>query len=107
MRMALVRNIINTKHPEERDELFEMLKQSEHIPTNFAEATFGRSELKAGYDYSTVLTALQLTLLIWVFLFYDRMAVRQEITFYRMIEYNQFSSGMVVLTLIQLVFLLL
>jgi hypothetical protein len=83
--MALIRNIVNTKHPEERGELFDMLKQSEYIPTSFADKTFGRSELKAGYDYSTVLTALQLFLLIWVFLFYDRMAVKHETTFYRMI----------------------
>lgn len=106
MKMALVRNIINTEHPEERGELFEMLKQSETIPTSFGDRTFGRSELKAGYDYSTLLTALQLFVLIWVFLFYDRMAVRHEITFYKMIEYNQFSSGMVALTLTQLFFLL-
>ena len=83
-----------------------MLKQSNSIPITFAEMTFGRSELKVGYDYSTLLTAIQLIVLIWVFLFYDRMAVRQEVTFYRMIEYNQFSSGIVILTLLQLLFLL-
>lgn len=49
---------------------------------------------------------MQLISLVWVFLFYDKMAVREVVSFYRMIEYNQFSSGMVVLTLLQLVFLL-
>jgi len=83
-----------------------MLKKSDNIPITFAEMIFGRSELKVGYDYSTLLTAIQLIVLVWVFLFYDRMAVRQEVTFYSMIEYNQFSSGMVVLTLLQLLFLL-
>ena len=34
------------------------------------------------------------------------MAVRQEVTFYKMIEYNQFNAGMVILTFIQLFFLL-
>ena len=49
---------------------------------------------------------MQLLVLVWVFLFYDRMAVREQVTFYQMIEYNQFSSGMVALTLCQLFFLL-
>ena len=62
-----------------------MLQKSEDIPTNFPEMTFGRSELKAGKDYSTLLTTLQLCLLLWVFLFFDRMAVRPEVSFYRMI----------------------
>jgi hypothetical protein len=39
-------------------------------------------------------------------MFYDQMAIRKEITFYEMIEYNQFSGGMVAFTLIQLLFLL-
>ena len=54
-----------------------MLKKSEIIPTNFVEINFGRSELKVGKDYSTLLTTLQLTSLLWVFLFYDRMALKQ------------------------------
>ena len=77
MKMALIRNIINHNKHEERRYLFDMLDQSQHIPISFTDMTFGRSELKPGYDYSTVLTSLQLTVLIWVFLFYDKMAVRQ------------------------------
>ena len=62
-----------------------MLKQSTTIPLSFSDMTFGRSELKPGYDYSTLLTSLQLGVLIWIFLFYDKMAVKQEVTFYSMI----------------------
>lgn len=64
-------------------------------------------ECKIGIDYSTLMASLQLSILLFVFLFYDQMAIRKEITFYEMIEYNQFTAGMVVLTLIQLLFLLI
>lgn len=76
------------------------------MPASWWDMLFGKSEGKPGYDYSTLLTGLQLLVLVWVFLFYDRMAVREQVTFYQMIEYNQFSSGMVALTLCQLFFLL-
>lgn len=54
-----------------------------------------------------MLVSIQLTILFYIFLFYDRMAVRKDLSFYSMIEYNQFTGGMVVMALIQLVFMLL
>ncbi len=86
--------------------MFKLLAQSNKIPLSFGDLLFGKAECKPGYDYSTLLTTLQLMVLVWIFLFYDKMAVRQQITFYQMIEYNQFNSGMVALTLCQLLFLL-
>jgi hypothetical protein len=53
------------------------------------------------------MTSLQLTTLFFVFLFYDQMAIRKEVTIYEMISYNQFTAGMVILTLIQLAFILI
>lgn len=106
MKIALVRNIINHNRQEEKEDLFKLMSQSSKIPLSYGDFLFGKAECKPGYDYSTLLTALQLTVLIWIFLFYDKMAVRQQVTFYQMIEYNQFSSGMVALTLFQLLFLL-
>lgn len=106
MKIALVRNIINHNRPEEKEDLFKLMSQSNKIPLSYGDFLFGKAECKPGYDYSTLLTTLQLTVLIWIFLFYDKMAVRQQVTFYQMIEYNQFSSGMVALTLFQLLFLL-
>lgn len=46
-------------------------------------------------------------ILLYIFCFYDKMAVRQELTFYKMIEYNQFTTGMVIMAFIQLGFILL
>ena len=54
-----------------------------------------------------MMVSIQLAILLYIFSFYDRMAVRQELTFYKMIEYNQFTTGMVVLAFIQLGFILL
>lgn len=53
------------------------------------------------------MTSLQLMTLLFVFLFYDQMAIRKEVTIYSMISYNQFTAGMVILTLIQLAFILI
>lgn len=53
------------------------------------------------------MVTVQLVILFYIFAFYDRMAVRQELTFYKMIEYNQFTTGMVVMAFIQLGFMLL
>jgi len=53
------------------------------------------------------MTSLQLTTLFFVFLFYDQMAIRKDVTIYEMISYNQFTAGMVILALIQLTFILI
>jgi len=53
------------------------------------------------------MTSLQLTSLFFVFFFYDQMAIRKEVTIYEMISYNQFTAGMVILTLVQLGFILI
>lgn len=53
------------------------------------------------------MVTIQLIVLVYIFCFYDRMAVRQELTFYKMIEYNQFTTGMVIMAFIQLGFILL
>jgi hypothetical protein len=85
MKMALVRKIINDGNPDERPLLFALLRQARDIPTSYSDFLFGVTECKPGYDYSTLLTSLQLSVLVWVFLFYDRMAVSAEVTFYQMI----------------------
>ena len=106
MKISLIRNLINHEDPSERELLYQLLGKSQKLSTSSIEYTFGVSEGKVGYDYSTLLTTLQLAVLLWIFFCYDNMAVRYEATFYRMIDYNQFSSGMVTLTLLQLLFLL-
>ena len=45
--------------------------------------------------------------LIYSFLFYERMFIVNNLSFYSMIEYNQFNGGMVVWMLIQLMLMLL
>jgi hypothetical protein len=84
----------------------QLLKDSLKVPEKPLEFIFGRSEQKAGYSYTTLMTSLQLTSLFFVFFFYDQMAIRQQVTIYEMISYNQFTAGMVILTLIQLSFIL-
>lgn len=54
-----------------------------------------------------MLVSIQLTILFYIFIFYDRMTIRKDLTFYNMIEYNQFTGGMVVLALVQLFFMLM
>lgn len=76
MKMGLVRNLLNHRLPEEREPLFVLLRESSRMPSSWWELMGGKSEGKPGYDYSTLLTGLQLLVLVWVFLFYDRMAVR-------------------------------
>ena len=67
---------------------------------------FSRKECKSGYDYSTIMVSVQLMILVYIFCFYDRMAIKNELTFYEMIEYNQFTTGMVIMAFVQLMFIL-
>lgn len=76
MKLALIRNIINSEDEKEVEQLELLLRASLFVPDNTLEAIFGTSEQKAGYSYTTLMTSLQLASLFFVFLFYDRMAVR-------------------------------
>lgn len=43
---------------------------------------------------------------MFIFCFYDQMTLTTHVTFYQMLQYNQFTTGMVIMTFIQLLLIL-
>lgn len=86
--------------------MFTLLERSKSASTSFFEYLFSLYECKTGYDYSTTMVSVQLIILLYIFTFYDKMAISEDLNFYKLIEYNQFTTGMVVMAFIQLGFIL-
>jgi hypothetical protein len=84
-----------------------LLKETPEEPYSFYEQTFSKSQHKTGYDYSTFVTTVELVCLAYSFLFYDRMFLDGSIQVQSVVEYNQFTGGMVIWLLLQLVIALL
>lgn len=65
--------------------MYLLLEKASEMSNNSIEYWFSVKECKNGYDYSTLMVSVQLGILLYIFCFYDRMAVRQDLTFYKMI----------------------
>lgn len=107
MKMALIRNMLLRESPSERLELSRMLDETREEADSFLEQIFWKGQHKPGYDYSTFVISVELACLAYCFLFYDRMYLDASVKVNSVVEYNQFTGGMVGWMLLQLAITLL